>query len=224
MARRSTSTPQRLALNPVPAAEQSAVVPAGADPAAAGAAPDASAGATGTERAGTHPTRLQQASDTGIDGFNTLEWADLVAPGFTPEEIYERYQDQLESVESGSPEANELYATMQAEYDSGANVNAELDGLEIQLAGFVAPLSFDDDVLSEFLLVPYFGACIHVPPPPPNQTILVTFENVEDGLPLDDSWGPVWVAGKLTVDLAETDLATASYTLSGVTTRAYQGF
>ena len=84
---------------------------------------------------------------------------------------------------------------MQAEYDD-ASLNPELDSEDIQLAGFVAPLTFDGDDITEFLLVPYFGACIHVPPPPANQTVMVTLADGES-LSLEESWGAVWVAGKM---------------------------
>jgi hypothetical protein len=68
------------------------------------------------------------------------------------------------------------------------------NGKQIRIAGFVVPLSFDQTETSEFLLVPYVGACIHVPPPPPNQIILVrSREPVEVGTPFD----PVCVTGEI---------------------------
>ena len=52
--------------------------------------------------------------------------------------------------------------------------NKSLDGATVRLPGFIIPLDARrDGVLDEFLLVPYFGACIHVPPPPPNQLVYV---------------------------------------------------
>ncbi|MGI9615676.1 MAG: DUF3299 domain-containing protein [Acidimicrobiales bacterium] len=168
------------------------------------------------------PTAPALAGPAALDGFQELTWEELVPPGFSGQEIYARYEERLAALEDGSPEANELYEEMQAEYDDDA-VNTQLDGKNIQLAGFVAPLSYDDDIITEFLLVPYFGACIHVPPPPPNQTIMVTLDKAE-GLTIEESWGAVWVAGSLTASSATTDLATAGYTITGATSGVYENY
>ena len=71
----------------------------------------------------------------------------------------------------------------------------------------MAPLTFDGDAITEFLLVPYFGACIHVPPPPANQIVKVTLAEGES-LSLEESWGAVCVAGKMNVTTTDTDLDT----------------
>jgi len=109
---------------------------------------------------------------------------------------------------------------MQAEFNPDA-VNPDLDGEKILLAGFVAPLVYEDDRVTEFLLVPTFGACIHVPPPPPNQTIMVV---VDQGLTLDESWGAVWVEGTMVISASTTDLANASYEIVNARSGAYEGF
>ena len=81
-------------------------------------------------------------------------------------------------------------------------------------AGFVAPLTYDGDEIAEFLLVPYFGACIHVPPSPLNQTVVITLAE-GDSLSLEESWGAIWVAGTLDAGVADTALATAGYSIAG---------
>lgn len=154
--------------------------------------------------------------------FTSITWEDLIPVGQSGEEIFARFKDRLDTVEYGSNEADLLYERMDAEFDRSA-INPDLNGQLIRLAGFVAPLTFDDDIVTEFLLVPTFGACIHVPPPPPNQTVLVTIDRSE-GLTPDESWGAVWVEGTLTADTADTDLATASYTLSGTTSGVFTDF
>jgi len=147
-----------------------------------------------------------------LDGFRGVEWADLIPPGFSSEQILARYEDRLTAAEPGSPELDELYEQMNTEFED-ASVNPQLNSIDIQLAGFVAPLTFDGDKVTEFLLVPYFGACIHVPPPPPNQTVIVTLDE-GDSLTLEESWGAVWVAGEMNVTSTTTDLATAGYSIS----------
>ncbi len=162
------------------------------------------------------------ASAPPPDGFEEIEWEDLVPPGSTPADISAKFDERIAAVVPGSPEANEVFAELQAEYDNQP-VNPDLAGEAIQLAGFVAPLTYSGELVTEFLLVPYFGACIHVPPPPVNQTVLVSLREGE-GLTIDESWGAVWVSGTLTVDGAETDLATAGYTISDAQTGAYDGY
>ncbi len=154
------------------------------------------------------------------DGFEEIEWNDLVPSGFSVEEISAEFDERIAAVEAGSPEANAIFAELQAEFDDQP-VNAERNGDMIRLAGFTAPLTFEDGLITEFLLVPTFGACTHVPPPPVNQTIMVRLPEGQ-GLTLEEAWGAVWVTGTLTIEGAETDLATAGYTLVGAQTGVYE--
>jgi hypothetical protein len=92
-------------------------------------------------------------------------------------------------------------------------VNAALDGQRITLPGFVVPLERGaDGLLSEFFLVPYFGACIHVPPPPPNQIVYV---RMRAGAGLRSIEDAQWVTGRLHAVARSTDLGVAAYTLDG---------
>jgi hypothetical protein len=159
------------------------------------------------------PAAGAEASAPTVAGFRAVEWDDLIAPGLSGEEIYERYREQIEAVKPGSPELDEIYAEMIDEYDA-ASVNPDLNSQKIQLAGFVAPLTFDGEKITEFLLVPYFGACIHVPPPPLNQVVVITLAE-GDSLSLEESWGAVWVAGTLDAGVADTALASAGCSIAG---------
>jgi hypothetical protein len=89
-------------------------------------------------------------------------------------------------------------------------VVASLDGKRVQIGGYVVPLDFDATRVKEFLLVPFVGACIHVPPPPPNQIVYV---KAEGGVDVKGTFDPVWVTGTLTVTPAFTGLAEAGYSL-----------
>lgn len=98
--------------------------------------------------------------------------------------------------------------------------NKELDGKLVKVPGFVVPLErAANGLLSEFLLVPYFGACIHLPPPPPNQVVYV---KMRPGTGLKDIDDAVWVTGKLRVDLRKSDLGSAVYTMEGEKLELYQ--
>ncbi|MBB93693.1 MAG: hypothetical protein CML68_03675 [Rhodobacteraceae bacterium] len=83
-------------------------------------------------------------------------------------------------------------------------VNETLDGASIRMPGYVLPLSFDGEKATEFLLVPYVGACIHVPPPPANQIVHVTFDK---GFEVQGLYTPVWVEGAMSVGLGEHALS-----------------
>lgn len=85
------------------------------------------------------------------------------------------------------------------------------DGREVRLGGYPVPLeSTSDGRFHTFFLVPYPGACIHVPPPPPNQIVLVRYP---PGVVLDDIYAPLWVSGTLRVEKVGNALADAAYAL-----------
>lgn len=162
------------------------------------------------------------ASAPPPEGFNEITWEDLIPPGSSGAEISALFDERIAAVEPGSPEADEVFAELQAAYASQP-ADPGLAGEDIVLAGFIAPLTYSGELITEFLLVPYFGACIHVPAPPPNQTVMVTLAEGE-GVPIDDSWGAIWVAGTMTLDTADTDLATAAYSISSAQSGIYNDY
>jgi hypothetical protein len=90
----------------------------------------------------------------------------------------------------------------------------ELDGQRVSIGGYVVPLDFDSTTVKEFLLVPFVGACIHVPPPPANQIVYV---KAEKGFELAETFDPVTVVGTMKTTVAFTGLADAGYTLEAET-------
>ena len=87
----------------------------------------------------------------------------------------------------------------------------EMDGENIEIPGFIVPVEFDDNqIVTSFFLVPYYGACLHMPPPPPNQIIYI---ELEDGFALAELYDPVVVSGKLSVKLIKDEIATSAYTM-----------
>ena len=79
----------------------------------------------------------------------------------------------------------------------------ELNGQQVKLPGYLLPLEFDQKKVTEFLLVPWFGACIHTPPPPPNQIVFVT---MEEGYGNTEQFAPVWVWGEMQVKSSQKSL------------------
>jgi hypothetical protein len=101
-----------------------------------------------------------------------------------------------------------------------APIVKRLNGKLVKIPGFVVPIEGDNQTTTEFLLVPYFGACIHVPPPPANQIVYVKFS---EAVPIENLYDAVWVTGTLSTDGWEGDLATVGYSLVGISVSPYDG-
>ncbi len=100
-------------------------------------------------------------------------------------------------------------------------VNRKLGETKVKIPGFVVPLVVNDNgMVSEFFLVPYFGACIHVPPPPPNQIVYVKLAG--GGVRLKSSEDAYWVTGTLHTQVNGTSVAKAAYTLDASRMELYQ--
>ncbi|MFY8273583.1 DUF3299 domain-containing protein [Pseudoalteromonas sp. SSDWG2] len=97
--------------------------------------------------------------------------------------------------------------------DLDAPVVQKYNGKTVSLPGFVVPLEGDSEVITEFLLVPYFGACIHVPPPPPNQIVHVT---IKDGVPIESLYDAIVVTGVMSTEGWSGDIAKTGYRLAGI--------
>jgi len=96
----------------------------------------------------------------------------------------------------------------------------ELDGQLVRIPGFVVPLESDEGgVLEEFLLVPYYGACIHVPPPPPNQIVYVRLTEPRE---IRKIWEPVWITGTMHTKRWTSDIAEAHYQMDGTGIEKYE--
>lgn len=68
---------------------------------------------------------------------------------------------------------------------------------DLSIKGFMMPLDFESREVTEFLFMPYIPTCMHIPPPPPNQLILV---KMAKGKKVKPSFAPVEIKGKLSVD------------------------
>jgi uncharacterized protein len=136
-----------------------------------------------------------------------IEWKDLVPPGYDPGELLMKYNRDVARLKDDDPRAQQLADALRKAWES-APVVAALNNKIVKLAGFLVSLEGDGKTVSDFLLVPYFGACIHVPPPPSNQIVLVRAART-----LGQMFQRVAVTGRLRTELARNDLASASYVL-----------
>lgn len=152
--------------------------------------------------------------------YQSIEWADLL-----PEEDFNALMEPPESlinVEDGSEEdqiSNQLFNALSLASDSryqqalvSTTIRPEYNNRKVRVPGFIVPISLDKDQnVTEFFLVPYFGACIHVPPPPPNQII---FSQLKSGIKIESIYEAYWVDGTLSTTLTENDMATSAYSLT----------
>ncbi|MAA84652.1 MAG: hypothetical protein CME46_02870 [Halieaceae bacterium] len=151
--------------------------------------------------------------------FQTVEWVDLIPPEVL--EILLNPPAYISEIEDGSPEdqitSQISNATLEEEEDvyqralASTDVNTELDGQSVRIPGFVVPLEFDEaQTISQFFLVPYFGACLHMPPPPPNQIILV---DAPAGVQMAALYEPFWIEGQISTTVSENDMAKSAYAM-----------
>lgn len=139
--------------------------------------------------------------------YRELKWDDLIPKSWDPEkELGDINWDQLNDAD---PRAQAALDRLRAVWDS-APAESSLEGAKIKLAGFVVPLEYKGDEIHELLLVPYFGACIHTPPPPANQIVHVVASKLPANMqPME----PFWVSGTIKLDHSVTDMGFSSYWL-----------
>lgn len=141
-----------------------------------------------------------------------LEWKDLLPPG-------ERDKATL-----APPTALHDYLLGEdspaATQPMNFSVNETLDGRLVRIPGFIVPLEIDEEGrVTEMFLVPFFGACIHVPPPPPNQIVHVTLAKP---LPIDSMDAAFWITGRLAVAKRKTRLGVSAYSVAGARVEEYR--
>jgi hypothetical protein len=113
-------------------------------------------------------------------------------------------------------EAADFWAPL---YDANATkLNETLDGAYIKMPGFIIPFDVGPEGVTEFMLVPYVGACLHVPPPPANQLVIV---EATKPWPSDQLWDAVWVTGQMRTRLQSTSLGQVGYALSADAMETY---
>jgi hypothetical protein len=146
-----------------------------------------------------------------------LTWSEMIpsdaapeVPNMTPLHDLSKMGDAL-SAESAPAAKQDM---------PNAPVVKSLDGQNIRLPGYIVPLEVSEEGrTTDFLLVPYFGACIHVPPPPSNQIVHVKSEL---GVKLDELYQPYWVEGPLQVKASSSELADAGYQMEAEKIYAYE--
>lgn len=136
-----------------------------------------------------------------------ITWDDLIPPGVPYSEII---------AEGEMDERNDIWRPI---FDTNAmKLNPTLDGAYIKMPGFIIPIELLSSGVNSFVLVPYIGACLHTPPPPPNQLVFVT---TDTPWPNDDLWEAVWVTGQMQHEVQSTEVAETGYALKADAMEVY---
>jgi len=135
----------------------------------------------------------------------TIGWEQLIPAGWDP------YKDlkalNLDTLKDNDPKAEEALKKMRKMWDN-APINPLILGQSVRLPGYVVPLEELATGIKEFLLVPYFGACVHSPPPPANQIVHVLLDKPSKRFRLMDV---VWVSGPLSATKTDSHMGVAGY-------------
>jgi hypothetical protein len=145
----------------------------------------------------------------------TITWEALVPADWDPFKDFKDLNFQM--LDDGDPRAGEMLRKMRRAWDN-APVNPALVGQAVRIPGFVVPLEDSKEGLKEFLLVPYFGACIHSPPPPANQIIHVLPKTPVKGVRSMDT---VWISGVLATGRTDTYMGASSYRIEATAVAPY---
>jgi hypothetical protein len=127
-----------------------------------------------------------------------IDWLELLPP------------EDLKALEE-MPEIDHQGQMQMPQAMTSTKTVAAMDGVKGKVPGYLVPIAFDDNQrVTEMFLVPYFGACVHVPPPPPNQLIYIKPRNPVE---LGNLWDAYWVHGTMRASLVENAMATSAYAL-----------
>lgn len=147
-----------------------------------------------------------------------IQWDDLMPEGYGAGLMELFDSPELDQIDDYSERGMELMRQMMQKLSSAPVVD-DMDGRMVSIPGFVVPLDSPGGMVRHFFLVPYYGACIHVPPPPSNQIIDVHFE---PGTHDDNLYDAILVSGRLTTETYSHEMGSASYRLEAYSIQPYE--
>lgn len=153
------------------------------------------------------PSNAQSSTQSNPrGGTREIDWDALVPKSWDPAKIFRELKlDQIRG--DADPRAIEAMDKLRKAFDE-APAEPSLNGQRVKIQGFLVPLDLTPQAIGEFLLVPYFGACIHTPPPPANQIIHVIPKEPMKGMRAMES---IVVEGTLEIASANTPMGSAGY-------------
>ena len=164
----------------------------------------------------TEPKPAAAAKSAKAAPVRQLKWEEMVPAGWDPAARL-RNRGDLSRIQDGDPKAEAHLPEVREIWDA-APTRPELNGQKVRLPGYLVPLEGQAGEWKEFLLVPYFGACIHSPPPPANQIVHVKAAIPAKGLRSMDT---VWITGTLRTERRDTDMGVSGYTVDGAVVEKY---
>jgi hypothetical protein len=154
-----------------------------------------------------HLPGLRPAVHRSVAGvqYQPIRWVKLM-----PEVWLKRFRElDYGQMNDGDPRVKELLHEVETTWDTAPTV-AALNDTNVKLPGYIVPLEEVKGDLTEFLLVPYLGACIHTPPPPANQIV-----HVKSSIPLKGlhSMDIVSISGLLKVTTETSSMGVSGYAM-----------
>lgn len=148
-----------------------------------------------------------------------IQWAELIPAGWDPykDPRMQQMQQNLALLQDTDPKVMDMMARMREVWDT-APVNDNMAGVSGRLPGYIVPLEESAKGLKEFLLVPYYGACIHSPPPPANQIVYVVLKQPLKGYKSMDT---VWVHGTILVKRDQSYMGNSGYRIEATAIEKY---
>jgi hypothetical protein len=156
------------------------------------------------------------------EGYKTIEWNDLMPDPWVKEMSKEMAAlSKMSYLQDTSDEANKAMNAMRKKLDDAPIVKTQLNK-KIRIPGYAVPLDAERSEKREFLLVPYFGACIHTPPPPANQIVLVRPTAQSKIKKMPESMDVLWVEGELKEGRVSTSQGVSGYMLEAISIAPYE--
>jgi hypothetical protein len=147
--------------------------------------------------------------------FKTISWDDLIPNDWDPSADFKGMD--MGNFSDADPRAISALKKLRSAWDN-APTNPSFNQKYVRIPGFVVPLDVEDGKVGTFLLVPYFGGCLHTPPPPANQIIEVQLEQAQAIRTME----PVWVSGQLDSVRSQTEMGTAGYRINAIKVVPYK--
>jgi hypothetical protein len=160
--------------------------------------------------------RAQKPSASSKPAVTT--WEALVPEGWDPLKGLGLGDLDIAGIREGSERERSLMQSLRRVWDQ-APTRQDLQGARVRLPGYVVPLDLaEGGRVAQFLLVPYFGACIHSPPPPANQIIHVRLKAPANWR----SMQAVWVSGQLTIERMDSEMGVSAYAVDAAKVEVYR--
>lgn len=164
--------------------------------------------------------KLPVAKAVPAPAYSDIGWEVLIPKNWDPTAAFKNIK--LDRLQDGDPRATEALDKLREIWDS-APAEPSLNGKKVRISGFAVPIEENQGSISELLLVPYFGACVHSPPPPANQIVHVIARPPVKGFKIMD---PITVSGTLQLERSDVDVAMgmgkSGYKLQADTLKPYQ--